>query len=109
MAEQAEFTEAHQAWVLVLDGLAEHVAGLRGCAFDDSALLELSTVPWQPPVGIGDLPAALAPRAAALVEELEELRPALLKRRDETVRQLRAVVAVPRDSTVTSVYLDSVG
>ncbi|MFB9813892.1 hypothetical protein ACFFPL_00090 [Paeniglutamicibacter sulfureus] len=40
---------------------------------------------------------------------MDSLTPVLGERRDEAARQLRAVSSVPRDSAVTSVYLDSVG
>lgn len=106
LAEKAGSVDAYEEWILVLDELAGQLARLRG---DDSSLLELSNTPWPPPVGLGDLPADLAPRAAALIEEMDALRPLLVQRGEATMKQLRAVESVPRETSMTSVYLDSVG
>jgi hypothetical protein len=85
------------------------VAQLRESCADDTSLFELPDTSWSPPAGLGELPPELAPRARALLEEMDSLTPVLGERRDEAARQLRAVSSVPRDSSVTSVYLDSVG
>lgn len=85
------------------------MAQLRESCADDASLLELPHTSWNPPAGMGELPLELAPRARALLAEMDSLTPVLGERRAEAARQLRAVSSVPRDSTVTSVYLDSVG
>ncbi|MDQ0094648.1 hypothetical protein [Paeniglutamicibacter psychrophenolicus] len=109
MAEQLESTPVSSDWVRVLDELEEHLARLRDCGNDDERLLEMRSALWRPPANIGQLPAALAPRATALNAAMEALVPEIRQRRDETARQLRAVESVPREDRLTSVYLDSVG
>lgn len=109
MAEQLESESVSSEWVRVLDELEEQLAKLRDCGTDEERLLEMPSAPWQQPVNIGVLPVALAPRAAALMADMEALAPDLRQRRDETARQLRAVESVPREAQPTSVYLDSVG
>ncbi len=96
-------------WVGFLDELEAELARLRDFAVHDAQLLEMTNTQWHPPVGMGEMPADLAPRAAAIVQEIEAIRPELHQRREETVRQLRAVESVPRDAGLTSIYLDSVG
>ena len=109
LAEQLESESVSSEWVRVLDELEEQLAKLRDCGTDDERLLEMPSAPWRPPANIGQLPAALAPRAMALSAAMEALAPELRQRRDETARQLRAVESVPREDRLTSVYLDSVG
>ena len=96
-------------WERVVAALEDHVAQLRESSSDDASLLGLHHTRWSPPADIGDLPSALAPRARVLLEEIDSLTPVLVERRDETARQLRAVSSIPRDSAVTSFYLDSIG
>ena len=109
LAEQAEPVGNHAAWLIVLNDLADQLARLRDCVQDDTRLMELPDAAWQAPDALGPLPDALALRATALVEEMDLLRASLLRRRDETSKQLRAVESVPRDTSLTAVYLDSVG
>ncbi|MFL4479368.1 hypothetical protein ACIPUB_13955 [Paeniglutamicibacter sp. ORCA_105] len=109
MASQPESAGHSAQWERVLAGLEDQVAQLRESCADDASLLELPDTSWSPPAGIGDLPPELAPRARALLAEMDSLTPVLGERRDEAARQLRAVSSVPRDSAATSVYLDSVG
>lgn len=93
----------------MLGALEDQLTELSNCSSQEAKLLELSQTPWHPPAGIGDLPPALAPRAAALLEAMESFKRVLEERRDSAARQLRAVTSVPRESGVTSIYLDSVG
>jgi hypothetical protein len=109
LAEQLDSSPAANEWVSFLDELETQHAELRDCTADAARLLEMSTMQWLPPVGMGEMPVDLAPRAAALIDEMDALRPKLQKRREETIRQIRAVVSVPREAGLTSVYLDSVG
>lgn len=96
-------------WERVLGVLEDRLAELRNFSSEEAKLLEVPQTLWQPPAGIGDLPAALAPRASALLRAIESLKPVLEVRRDEAARQLRAISSVPRDPGVASIYLDSVG
>lgn len=109
LVEQKQPAGNHAAWLVVLDDLSDQLGLLRACVHDDTRLMELPDTPWMAPVALGPLPDVLAPRAAALVDEMDVLRAGLLTRREETSRQLRAVESVPRDTSPTSVYLDSVG
>lgn len=97
------------AWPQVLDGLYEGLDRLRRAVVDDLGPSEPDEVPWSPPAGIGELPVDLAPRAATLFQEMEAMRVLIERRREETLKQLRAVEAVPRDTGTASVYLDLIG
>ena len=65
---------------------------------------------WHPPVDMPELPAALLPRALALLEGQTELRAAAAAKRDALVRALgrgrRAASTAPGAGPV---YLDAVG
>ena len=97
------------SWERLLDELATHVASLRSAAADETLLLELPVTQWLPPEGLGEIPENLAPRAADLLSRMQGLAPLLEQRREATMKQLRAVDSVPRDTGQTSVYLDSIG
>jgi hypothetical protein len=109
LAEPLESSPSSNEWVRFLEGLEGQLDEMRDCTVDPARLLEMSNTKWLPPVGLGEMPVELAPRAAALLEEMDALRPKLQKSREETVRQLRAVESIPRETGLTSVYLDSVG
>ncbi|MCV9996279.1 hypothetical protein OIU93_18560 [Paeniglutamicibacter sp. ZC-3] len=109
MANQPESAGHLVPWERFLADLEDQVAQLRESCADDASLLELPHASWSPPAGMGELPPELGPRARAILAEMDSLTPVLGERRDEAARQLRAVSSVPRDSAVTSVYLDSVG
>ncbi len=85
------------------------MAALRSAAAEESLLLELPVAPWHPPEGLGEIPQELAPRAADLLSQMQGLAPLLEQRREATMKQLRAVDSVPRDTGQTSIYLDSIG
>jgi hypothetical protein len=109
LADQLDSSRSCNDWVGFLDELEGQLGEMRDCTVDPARLLEMSNTKWLPPVGLGEMPVNLAARVAAMIEEMDALRPKLQKRREETVRQLRAVESVPRDAGLTSVYLDSVG
>jgi hypothetical protein len=109
LAELLEPSPSSNEWVRFLEELETQLAELRDCTADDAGPLEMSSTQWLPAVGLGEMPGDLAARVAAMIDEMDALRPKLQKRREETVRQLRAVESVPRDAGLTSVYLDSVG
>lgn len=97
-----------QTWVAVLEDLEADMAGLRSYTADSGRLFDLPTG-WEPPVGIGPLPASLKDRAQEVFEQMQEMSGMLTERRDETARQLRAVDSVPRVESGTSLYIDVVG
>lgn len=72
-------------------------------------LLELPATLWLPPEGLGEIPEELAPRAANLLSQMQGLAPLLEQRREATIKQLRAVDSVPRDTGQSAIYLDSIG
>lgn len=109
LAEALGAVRGAEAWPQVLDGLSDYMSRLRSAVVDDVALWEPDEVVWTPPPGIGDLPVDLAPRAATLFQEMEALKALLERRREATLKQLRAVEAVPRDISTASVYLDLIG
>ncbi|GAA1871597.1 hypothetical protein GCM10009715_18110 [Paeniglutamicibacter psychrophenolicus] len=98
-----------ESWEQFLDELATDVATLRSAATDETMLLELPVAPWLPPDDLGEIPQELATRAADLLSDMQDLAPLLEQRREATVKQLRAVDSVPRDTGQTSIYLDSIG
>lgn len=85
------------------------MATLRSAAADEALLLELPVAPWLPPEDLGEIPEELAPRAAALLSQMQGLAPLLEQRREATMKQLRAVDSVPRDAGQSAIYLDSIG
>ncbi|MFC7879053.1 hypothetical protein [Isoptericola sp. NPDC057391] len=102
MSPERDGTTAAWTWMLdELDAMAE----TGGIEVDDEALARLLT--WEPPVGLGPLPTALADRALAVAARLgdtvEDLRRALAENR----RHARAVTTVPRAlDTSAAAYLD---
>lgn len=108
MVRQPTGEAAELAWTAVLEELEADMAGLRSCTADNGRLLDLPTG-WEPPVGIGPLPASLKMRAQSVFEQMQEISGMLTERRDETARQMRAVDSVPRVETGTSLYIDVVG
>ncbi|RAX49708.1 hypothetical protein DQ353_07715 [Arthrobacter sp. AQ5-05] len=109
MADSPAPVHVTDSWEQILDGLAAHVATLRSAAADESMLLELPVAQWLPPEGLGAIPEGLASRAAALLSQMQDLAPLLEQRREATMKQLRAVDSVPRDTGQSAIYLDSIG
>lgn len=108
MARLPAAQAVEQTWTAVLENLEADMAGLRNYTAEGGGLFELPAG-WEPPVGIGPLPASLKDRAQAVFEQMQEISGMLTERRDETARQLRAVDSVPRVESGTSLYIDVVG
>lgn len=68
-----------EQWNSALDELQADLGELRQALDDENP--ELPALNWQPPTGLGPLPAALAPRAQQLVVDLD-----LAQRHLETLR-----------------------
>lgn len=108
------------AWDAALDDLecrlatADNALGhlLNDAPGDDNMAASGTATPgaWTPPGGLGPLPSHLAPRAAALVDALNDAARRTAGVRDDTVRQLSAVRSVPLSvDGGSSVYLDVSG
>jgi hypothetical protein len=91
-ADRQDWVRAWEAALEALEvdlGLAEQMLALRDAALDPPD-------PWQPPVGLGPLPAELADRARALLErQLETARrmgeaAALARRHARAAQGMRA-------------------
>jgi hypothetical protein len=92
------------------------VAGAQGVAADgdgtrdDGAAVEAVLAgAWRPPLGLGALPADLAPRAAALVERQRELLRRTAEQLDEHRRRLRTSDGLRTRAATAAVYLDVEG
>jgi len=109
LADSSVTHQGAHSWEKFLEELEAHVATLPSAAADESVLLELPATQWVPPEGLGEIPEDLAPRAAGLLSRMQGLAPLLEQRREATMKQLRAVDSVPRDTGQTSIYLDSIG
>lgn len=96
------------AWRELIRAMESELAVLRG-ALARGEDPGPDPAPWEPPAGMGQLPASLAPRVATLLAGMDDAKTAVTLKRDETARQLRAVATVPRPPAGNSVYLDVTG
>lgn len=107
MAETGALAE-DSGWLELIEAMESELSVLGGVlARGEDPAPDLT--PWEPPAGLGQLPAALAPRVATLLADIEAATSAVTVRRDEVSRQLRAVATVPRPPAGNSVYLDVTG
>ena len=107
MAEAANPT-GDAGWAGLITAMESELSTLRG-TLTRGGELEPDPAPWAPPAGLGQLPASLAPRVAALLTDMEAAKTVVAVKRDEVSRQLRAVATVPRPAAGNAVYLDVTG
>ena len=108
----AALTEGRQydAWVAVLDELERNAAKAAHPSGGWAGSEPLPGSRWSPPAGIGPLPAALADRAARLLDAQRDAGAQLQEERTRVARHLVTVRAVdPARPTRDSVYLDVLG
>ncbi|GIG35487.1 hypothetical protein [Cellulomonas pakistanensis] len=94
-ADRAEHLLAAAGWADA--GAAAHAA--------DAAV----TAPWRTPRGLGSLPLALAPRAAALVDRQRDLVRRTAEQLDDHRRALRTADGLRTRAAAAPVYLDVEG
>jgi hypothetical protein len=85
-----------EAETLLRAGQVERNGGLRAAT-------------WQPPSGLGQLPAPLVDRAKALLDRQLRVARQLAEAAAHSRRQLRAVVGMRSDSESTPLFIDTAG
>jgi len=97
---------SYDAWVALLDELEGGAAAAADRAGETGSDAPAAQ-PWDPPAGIGPLPADLADRAARLLRAQLDAESLLQDERARVARHLAAVRSVdPARSPRDSVYLD---
>lgn len=99
-------------WCSVLADLEDQVRRIRRDLASPGSAQQPppDPAPWEPPVGLGPLPAELEPRANTLMQGIAEVRDLTQRRQRDVGRQIAAVRSVPRPHAGTaSVYVDVTG
>ncbi|WP_454050978.1 hypothetical protein [Cellulomonas sp. Marseille-Q8402] len=101
------------AWVRALaemEGVADRAEDLLRVARTPDVDVDVAvTEPWRTPRGLGPLPLALAPRAAALVERQRDLVRRTAEQLGEHRRRLRTSDGLRTRAAAAPVYLDIEG
>lgn len=100
------------AWAHALEemeAVADRAENLIEASRNPEAADVAVTEPWRAPRGLGALPVALAPRAAALVERQRDLMRRTAGRLDEQRRALRTADGLRTRPAAAPVYLDVEG
>ena len=97
-----------QAWADALAELELSVDEAEALLHAGHAAARPATV-WQPPSGLGQLPAPLVDRARALLGRQVRVAQQLAEAAAHSRRQLRAVEGMRRDTESGPVYIDTAG
>ena len=98
-----------RAWADALAELELSVDEAEALLHAGHAAARPSLAVWQPPSGLGQLPAPLVDRARALLGRQVRVAQQLAEAAAHSRRQLRAVEGMRRDVEATPVYLDTAG
>lgn len=112
-AEERGTADREAAWARALaemEAVADHAEHLLAVARTPGPDVDVAvTQPWRTPRGLGPLPLALAPRAAALVERQRELVRRTADQLAEQRRALRTTDGLRTRAAAAPVYLDVQG
>ncbi len=97
----------HEAWEAALAELEMDVAAAEAMLALDRIADAPPRDPWEPPVGLGPLPAALGDRARALLERQLATAQLLSEAAQLSRKHTRAVQALKATPPSTPVYVDT--